>query len=134
MAVDVFAVAPALPGPVRSLQALDVDGQVIHGDLDRHALLQLQGRHAFAGAVGEVLLHVIRVLLHASRLRLDLLLHGLQVLDDKFERLDHGLPLHGAQRVQILEIAGHLVVAPLVLFRELLKLLHLLLQGFLLLA
>ena len=57
-----------------------------------------------------------------------------QLLNDGFERLDHGLPIHGAQRVQVLEVVGHPVLAVLVLFHKRLYLLQFRLQGLMLLA
>ena len=126
MAVDVFAVAPALPGPVRSLQALDVDSQVIHGDLDRHALLHLRVRHAFAGAV-DVILHGVLVPMHLT-------LQFPQFLNYSLERLDHCVPLHRAGCIQNLEVVGHSVLAVLMLFNELLYLRQLSLHMLVLLA
>ena len=126
MAVDVFAVAPALPGPVRSLQALDVDSQVIHGDLDRHALLHLRVRHAFDGAV-DVILHGVLVPMHLT-------LQFPQFLNYSLERLDHCVPLHRAGCVQNLEVVGHSVLAVLMLFNELLYLRQLSLHMLVLLA
>ena len=51
MALDVFAMAQASPGPVRGLQGPDVDIQIVHSELDCCKLLNLHGRHA-TGACG----------------------------------------------------------------------------------
>ena len=52
MVVDVFAVAPAIPGLVRGLQGPNVDIQIAHSELDCCELLNFHGRHA-TGACGD---------------------------------------------------------------------------------
>ena len=52
MAVDVFAMAPAVPRPVCSLQGPNVDIQIAHSELECCELLNLHGRHA-TGACGD---------------------------------------------------------------------------------